>query len=104
MYWVGSIASAEVYDPSTETWSRVGDMPEETVRLAAWQYTKPAILLESQDDRQGAGSGRARALGGAVRSVFRHMGLCWRTGRIKLGLRHVNGIQARSSGAERCCK
>ncbi len=26
----GSIASAEVYDPSTETWSLVDDMPEET--------------------------------------------------------------------------
>ena len=28
--WLGSIASAEVYDPSTETWSLVDDMPEET--------------------------------------------------------------------------
>ena len=28
--WLDSIASAEVYDPSTETWSLVDDMPEET--------------------------------------------------------------------------
>ena len=30
LIWLGSISSAEVYDPSTETWSLVGHMPEET--------------------------------------------------------------------------
>ena len=30
LIWLGSISSAELYDPSTETWSLVGDMPEET--------------------------------------------------------------------------
>ncbi len=29
LIWLGSIASAEVYDPSTETWSLVGGMTEE---------------------------------------------------------------------------
>ena len=58
MYWVGSIASAEVYDPSTETWSRVGEMSEETVRQAAWQYNNPTILLERQD------TGKVLAVGG----------------------------------------
>ena len=28
--WMGSVASAEIYEPSTEKWSLVGDMPEET--------------------------------------------------------------------------
>ena len=29
--WVGSVSTAEKYDPSTETWSLVDDMPEETL-------------------------------------------------------------------------
>ena len=55
--WVGSTGSSEVYDPSTETWSRVGEMPEETVRLAAWEYNRPAILLERQDNGKVLGVG-----------------------------------------------
>ena len=56
--WVGSIGSAEVYDPSTETWSFVGNLPQETVRLIAWRYNRPAILLDIQED------GKVLAIGG----------------------------------------
>ena len=44
--YVFPIASAEVYDPSTETWSRVSDMPEETVDFVGTQNNLPAILLD----------------------------------------------------------
>ena len=56
--WVGSIGSTEVYEPSTETWSFVGDLPEETVRLIAWRYNRPAILFDVQED------GKVLAIGG----------------------------------------
>ncbi len=56
--WVGSIGSAEVYDPTTETWSLVGDMPEQTVSLIGTQSMRPAILLEMLDN------GKVLAIGG----------------------------------------
>ena len=44
--YVFSMASTEVYDPSTEAWSLVGYMPDETVRLMDTRNNSPAILLE----------------------------------------------------------
>ena len=44
--YVFAVASAEVYDPSTETWSGVGEMPEETVDFIGTQNNRPAIMLE----------------------------------------------------------
>ena len=57
--WIGSIASSEVYDPSTETWSFGGDMPEEVVFLIGKQFNnKPSILLEMLEN------GKVLAMGG----------------------------------------
>ncbi len=56
--WEGSFASSEVYDPSTETWSLAGDMPDETVLLTARQINRPAILLDMLEN------GMVMAVGG----------------------------------------
>ena len=56
--YVFPIASAEVYDPSTETWSRVSDMPEETVDFVGTQNNLPAILLDMLEN------GKVLAAGG----------------------------------------
>ena len=50
--WVGSVASAEVYDPAKDTWSLVGDMPDETADLIGAQRNRPAILLEILENGQ----------------------------------------------------
>ena len=56
--YVFPIVSAEVYDPSTGTWSLIGDMPEDTVRLIGTQGNRPSILLESLEN------GKVLAVGG----------------------------------------
>ena len=57
-HYVFPIASAEVYDPSTEMWSGVGDMPEETVDLIGTQNNSPAVMLEMLEE------GKVLAVGG----------------------------------------
>ena len=57
-HYVFPIASAEVYDPSTEMWLGVGDMPEETIDLIGTQNNSPAVMLEMLEE------GKVLAVGG----------------------------------------
>ena len=86
--WVRSLSSAEVFDPSSETWSLVSDMPEKTDLRVSPQYNRPVISLEKIEDSNvlaisGLGSW------GDSSSLLPEPGLLLAFLPIRLSMRHV---------------
>ena len=79
--WVRSLSSAEVFDPSSETWSLVSDMPQKTDLRVSLQYNRPVISLEKIEDSKVLAISELGSWGGALRAFFRNLDACWLFGR-----------------------